>query len=145
MRWRTGVAFGVVLAALVAGDARAQGCSRTDFEAVVDQASATLRDLVQRNTAEFQGKLRALKAKRGWTHDQFMSEGARFVRDDKIAEYDERSEGLLARINQGSDGGGKTPDCGMLGDLRATMATLIEVQEAKWRHMSTTIDAELAK
>lgn len=145
MRWRTGIGVGVLLALLGVGEARAQACSRSDFEAVVDQASATLRDLVQRNTADFQGKLRALKAKRGWTQDQLMSEGARFVRDDKIAEYDERSEGLLARINQGSDGGGKTPDCGMLGDLRATMATLIEVQEAKWRHMSTTIDAELAK
>jgi predicted dithiol-disulfide oxidoreductase (DUF899 family) len=143
MRWRTGIGVGVLLAALVGGEVRAQGCSRAEFEAVVDQASAKLRDLVQRNTAEFQGKLRALKAKRGWTHDQFMSEGARFVRDDRIAEYDERSETLLARIN--SDSASKTPDCTMLGDLKATMATLIEVQEAKWRHMSSTIDAELAK
>lgn len=131
--------------ALVTMPAAAQPCSRADFESVVDQASGLLRDLVQRNTAEFQGKLRALRQKRGWSQEQFVKEGARFVQDEKIAEFDEQSARLLAKINQGGDSGGKTPDCAVLGELRATMKSLVEVQEAKWRHMNDEIDAEMAK
>jgi hypothetical protein len=122
--------------------ARAQPCARADFEAVVDQASATLVEVTQQKTPQFQGKLRALKDKRGWSNEQLMKDGAPFVRDDTIAGFDEKSEQLLIKINsQASDGA----DCRALADLKAAMAALVETQTAKWSYMFDKIDKELAK
>jgi hypothetical protein len=121
-------------------------CSRAAFEAVVAQAADKLRTLTQQHSPVFQGKLRALKDKRGWSHEQFMAEGARFVQDDKIADYEEKSSQLLDRINNASGGSGAAAaDCQRLGDLRATMTSLVDIQTAKWTYMNATIDAELAK
>ncbi|MEQ1648284.1 MAG: hypothetical protein ABL898_06835 [Hyphomicrobiaceae bacterium] len=126
-------------------EARADTCQRTDFEAVVDGAAETLRSLTQQHSPVFQGKLRQLREKRGWTHEQFLAEGAKFVRDEKIAEYDDKSEQLLARINSAGDGGGKTPDCALLATLKGNMTALVETQNAKWTHMFSKLDAELVK
>jgi hypothetical protein len=142
----------LVIAALCIGSslalqpkpARAETCQRTDFEAVVDGAAETLRSLTQQHSPIFQGKLRQLREKRGWGHEQFLAEGAKFVRDEKITEYDDKSEQLLARINSAGDGGGKTPDCALLATLKANMAALVETQNAKWSHMFGKLDAELS-
>jgi hypothetical protein len=117
-------------------------CTIADFEAVVDQASSTLVDLAQKNTPDFQSRLRALKDKRGWTHEQFVTAGAPFVQDATIQAYDDRSQALLMRINAGT---GEAADCTVLADLRAALATLIETQAAKWTYMFDKIDRELAK
>ena len=122
-------------------------CSRTEFEAVVDDAGALLRALTQKNSPSFQAKLRELKDKRGWTHVQFLAEGARFVRDDKISAFEDQSSNLLAKINGAGDGAAntKTPDCSRLAGLKADMATLVAIQSDKWTYMFGNIDAELAK
>lgn len=120
-------------------------CEKADFEAVVDGAAQTLRVIQQKQTPAFQAKLRALKEKRGWSHEQFLSEAARFVKDDRIAEFDEKSERLLLEINSTGDGGGKTPDCAVLAKLKAAMAALVETQNAKWAYMFQQVDAALAK
>jgi hypothetical protein len=122
-------------------------CVRTDFEAVVARAGDTLRALTQQNSPNFQGKLRALKDKRGWSHDQFLAEGTRFVRDEKIAEFEEKSGQLLARINDigGSNSGQAGTDCAKLAELKSHMTSLVDIQTAKWAYMFTNIDAELAK
>ena len=126
----------------LANPAAAQACARADFEAVVDQASSTLVELTQTNTPSFQDRLRQLKTKRGWTNEQLVREGAPFVRDDVVRAFDERSEGLLMKINSQ---GGTGADCGVLTDLRATLAELIQTQTRKWAHMFEKIDQELAK
>ena len=140
VRMRAVVACVLLLAATVA--AEAQTCARVDFEAVVDQASATLVQVAQRNAPAFQAKLRALKDKRGWTNDQLMKDGATFVRDETIAGYDERSEQLLIKINTQ---GGASADCAVLNELRAAMTALVETQTAKWTYMVDKIDKELAR
>src|SRR5215813_13255528 len=76
-------------------------CSRADFEAVVDEAAAALTTLNHENTPQFQARLRQLKDKRGWSHEQFLVEAAPFVRDDAIASFDQKSEDFLARITHG--------------------------------------------
>jgi hypothetical protein len=124
------------------GLASAQTCARADFEAVVDQASATLVQVTQKNAPAFQAKLRALKDKRGWSNDQLIKDGAAFVRDETIAGYDERSEQLLIKINSQ---GGESADCKVLDGLRAAMAALVETQTAKWAYMVDKIDKELAR
>jgi hypothetical protein len=98
--------------------------------------------MTQANTPSFQAKLRALKDKRGWTQDQLMREGQPFVRDERIAAYDERSEQLLIKINtQGGDGS----NCKALATLREDMRTLVETQTAKWTYMLEKIEKELAR
>lgn len=122
-------------------------CAKADFEAVVDDAAGALRDLNLQNKPAFQEKLRQLKDKRGWSHDAFLKEAAPFVRDDKIAVYDQNSERLLADIStlgqEGADA--PTPDCALLTDLKTRMQTLVDTQTAKWKYMFSKLDAALAQ
>jgi len=143
----------LVLAALLAAFSGARAawaqaqCSKADFEAVVDEAAGALRGLAQQNTPQFQAKLRQLKTKRAWSDDQFLKEAEPLVRDEKIAGFDEKSEELLARITGAGQAGvsGGVPDCTLLVGLRASMATLVEAQMAKWAYMFDKIDKELRK
>ncbi|PPD30773.1 MAG: hypothetical protein CTY20_01870 [Hyphomicrobium sp.] len=122
-------------------------CSKSDFEAVVDEAAASLRDLNQKNKPDFQERLKSLKDKRGWTHDQFMSEGAPLVKDETIAGFEVKSSELLEQISTlGQDGAAaKTLDCGLLIELKARMKLLVEIQGQKWTYMFRKLDAELVK
>jgi hypothetical protein len=135
-------AFGILLL-LSCSVAKADACARGEFEAVVDQASETLVQLNQKNTPMFQAKLRSLKDKRGWSHDQFIKEGAPFVRDATIAGLDDTSQQLLVTIN--AQGNADGADCKVLGELRAAMTRLVETQNSKWAYMFDKLDKELAK
>jgi hypothetical protein len=130
-----------------AAAAPGQVCAKAEFEAVVDDAAGALRDLNMQNKPAFQEKLRQLKDRRGWTHDAFLKEAAPYVRDDKIAVYDQESEHLLADISTlGQEGAeAPTPDCALLGDLKARMKTLVETQTAKWTYMFQKLEAALAQ
>ncbi len=141
------IGVAVWLLALPVPAAAQETCARTDFEAAVDEAGAKLRDMTQTNTPQFQGQLRQLKEKRGWSQDQFLKEAAPFVRDERIAALDEQSESLLIRINSlGQEGGSAAaPDCKLLGEVRATMTGLVRAQEAKWAYMFQKIGLELSK
>ena len=124
-----------------------QQCTKDEFEDVVDEAAAALRDLNAKNKPAFQEKLRKLKDKRGWSHDQFMTEAAPYVRDDKIAVFDQESEQLLNDISSlGQEGAdAKTPDCALLHELRARMKVLVDTQTAKWTYMFEKLNAALAQ
>jgi hypothetical protein len=135
------------LVAPAPSDGAGHVCGKADFEAVVDDAAGALRDLNMQNKPAFQEKLRQLKDKRGWSHDAFLKEAAPFVRDDKIAVYDQDSERLLTDISTlGQEGAeAPTPDCALLGDLKARMQTLVDTQTAKWTYMFQKLDAALAQ
>lgn len=122
-------------------------CAKADFEAAVDESAAALRDLNQKNKPTFQERLRQLKDKRGWTHDQFLKEGAGYIKDEQIDTYDKTSNDLLAKISSMGDEGSaaKTPDCALLGELRGHMKTFVDTQTAKWSYMFGKIDGELGK
>lgn len=138
-----------VLAALTASGlpAHAQSCTKGEFESVVDEAARALSALNQQNTPSFQARLRQLKDKRGWSHDQFMSEAAPLVRDETIAGFDQKSEELLGRITSGGQSGasGGEPNCALLAELRSQMQALVETQKAKWSYMFGKIEGELKK
>lgn len=127
--------------------AAAQTCGKAEFEAVVDDAATALRTLHHQNTPLFQGKLRQLKDKRGWSHDAFMTEAAPLVRDETIAGFDQKSEELLSQITQGGQTGaaGAAPDCALLARLKTQMGALVETQKAKWAYMFGRLEQELAK
>ncbi len=130
---------------LVGHPAQAQTCTRADFEAVVDDAAGALRELNQTNKPTFQDKLRQLKDKRAWSHEQFLKEAAPYVQDDAIGDFDRRSADLLNRItSMGQEGStAKAPDCALLFELRGHMKSLVDVQQAKWTYMFGKIDKEL--
>jgi hypothetical protein len=138
---------GIVGIAAFASPTLGQSCSKADFEVVVDEAAGALRTLNHQNTPGFQTKLRQLKDKRGWSHDQFMTEAAPLVRDDTIAGFDRKSEDLLTRITSGGQSGasGSAPDCALLAELRRQMASLVETQKAKWAYMFDKLEQELKK
>ena len=145
----TGLATLLLLATGAATQALAQAaqCSKGDFEAVVDEAAASLRDLTRQHTPQFQAKLRLLKDKRAWSNDQFMKEAEPFVRDDAIAGFDQKSEEFLARITRGgqSQQASATPDCALLAELRGAMRALVDTQRSKWSYMFDKLDKELAR
>lgn len=124
-----------------------QTCQKADFEQVVEDSAAALRDLNAKNKPAFQEKLKQLKDKRGWSHEQFMTEAAPFVRDDKTAEFDQQTDDLLSAIStMGEEGASsKTPDCAVLLELRARLKVLVDTQNAKWSYMSQKLDTELWK
>lgn len=148
MRGRSGV-IGVLAVLAAAGSVQAQApaCAKADFEAVVDRAAAELRTLNQKHSPAFQEKLRALKKKRGWSDDQFMTEAAPFVKDDAIDVYNRKSSEQLAKITaMGQEGAeAKTPDCALMAELNIHMQTLVTTQIEKWKYMFGKLDAELAK
>lgn len=149
---RSGLCAVAALLLAVVGAARPASpqtptCAKTDFEAVVNEAGAALRDLNQQNTPLFQAKLRQLKDKRSWTNDQFLKEAEPLVRDEAIAGFDRTSEELVARITGAgqSEPAPTAPDCTLLTGLRADLKALVVTQQAKWAHMFGKIEAELAK
>lgn len=137
----------IAVAAAAEAVAQRQTCQRADFEAVVDEAASALRDLNQTNRPAFQDKLRLLREKKGWSHDQFLKEAAPYVQDDRISAFDVRSNELIARITaMGQEGStAKAPDCAMLGELHGHMKSLIDVQRDKWSYMFGKIDGELLR
>lgn len=144
---RAALACLTVLMGAGAAVAQQPACSRPEFEAVVETAATTLRDLSAKNKPGFQDKLRTLKDKRGWSNDQFMQEAAIYVQDDKIADLDRRSGDLLTRINTMGEAGAsaKAPDCKLLADLRATMKSLVDAQTEKWAYMFAKIEKALGQ
>lgn len=129
---------------LVSTGAFAAFCTRDDFANVVEQAGDTLRTLNAENTPNFQTKLRTLKDRRKWNHDQFMKEAAPFVQDDQIRAFDEQTATLLNKIQGlGEGGGGREPDCALLEILRQHMRALVETTQSKWAYMNGKIDKAL--
>ena len=120
-------------------------CTKADFEAAVDHAAAALRGLNKKNKPVFQENLRKLKEKRGWGHDAFLKEAVPFVRDDRIAVFDQHSERLLSDISTMGQAGAqaKPPDCKRLLELKARMNVLVETQASKWTYMFEKLDAAL--
>jgi len=148
---RTAAALVLAVAAFSGAVVRAEDepatCSKEDFEAVVETAAGSLRDLNSKNRPAFQEKLRELMVKRKWSHDEFIEKAKPFVQDDKTAVYDQQTDELLSAIgSMGQEGASAaTPDCALLLELRARMKVLVDTQTAKWAYMFDKLSAELAK
>ncbi|MEZ5849530.1 MAG: hypothetical protein R3D68_02605 [Hyphomicrobiaceae bacterium] len=138
---------GIAALACVAAPALADTCVRADFEAAVNSAAKTLRGLSRKNTPDFQGRLKTLKEKRGWTHDQFLKEAAPLVQDERTMDFDRRSNAVLEEIQRlGAEGANaEKPDCAALAQLQRHMAALVSIQTGKWDYMFSRVDAELRK
>ena len=103
--------------------------------------------MTNRNTPDFQDRLRALRDKRGWSTEEFVKAAAPLVADERITEFDQKSAEYLMKINNlGGEGAGSAkPDCELLATLRSNMSELVETQTQKWAYMFGKLDAEIAK
>ena len=130
-----------------ASGALPQSCTKVQFESVVDEAGEALRNLNQEKRPDFEDRLRQLKDKRGWTHDEFLKAAAPFVKDETIEVFDAKTNALLEKFSATGDIGAtaKSPDCATLIELRAQMQTLVETQNARWSYMFGKLDTELQK
>lgn len=136
--------------ALLAGPASAQrdpGCTREAFESAVGQSAAALRDLTGQNRPLFQSRLRALKDKRGWGHDEFLREAAPIVQDQRTEAFDKESSTLLETIQRmGAEGSAApTPDCAALAKLKDAMQALVDAQRGKWAYLIEKVERELGQ
>jgi hypothetical protein len=144
------VGLSVAMGAACCASARAEetplGCAKEDFEQVVEEAAGSLRDLNAKNRPLFQEKLRLLKDKRHWSHDEFMQKAKPFVQDDKTVNYDQTTDELLSAIASMGQAGAAAdhPDCARMVELRQRMKLLVDTQTAKWVYMFQKLDAELA-
>ncbi|HML30495.1 MAG TPA: hypothetical protein PKE16_16990 [Hyphomicrobium sp.] len=122
------------------------GCVKEDFELVVEEAAGSLRDLNAKNRPLFQEKLRQLKDKRHWSHDEFIEKAKPFVKDEKTEVYDKTTNELLSAIAaMGQQSAEATePDCSRMQELRARMKLLVDTQSAKWTYMFQKLDTKLA-
>lgn len=122
-------------------------CTKSDFETVVDQSAAALRDLNSQNRPRFQEKLRALRTKMAWTEEQFLQGAVPYVKDNAIDDFDRMTNELLNKIvSMGGEGSASaTPDCGLYQQLRGHMDQLVNTQNAKWAYMFQKIDAALGE
>ncbi len=136
-----------LLGCAATGPLYAQDCPKAEFEAVVEAAAAALRELNQKNKPLYQARLRELREKRNWTQDQFFREAAPLVQDEKIAEFDQRSQAFLERMQSMGAAvpasGGQT--CKALAEVRGYMNSLVEVQTAKWTYMFERLDEQLKR
>lgn len=141
------LAAGLAARPVLAQEPAPATCTKSEFETVVDEAAAALRDLNARNKPTFQDKLRQLKDKRGWSQDQFLKEAAPYVKDEQVDIFDKKSNELLTTIStMGQEGStAKTPDCAMLSELHAHMNILVETQTTKWTYMFGKLDEALGK
>lgn len=137
----------LVLSLVAPAAGQEAGCTREAFESVVGQSAAALRDLTSKNRPLFQARLRELKEKRGWAHDQFLKQAAPIVQDEQTDAYDKQSSSLLADIERmGAEGSAApTPDCAALTRLRDRMEALVEAQRQKWAYLISKVDRELAR
>jgi hypothetical protein len=144
--WR-GLALAVAGVLCCAPVAAQTTCQKSEFEAVVEESATVLRDLNAKNKPTFQEKLKQLKDKRGWTHEQFMTEAAPLVRDEKIEEFDQQTDELVTAMStMGQEGAAaQTPDCALLLELRARLKALVDTQNAKWAYMFEKLETELWK
>lgn len=144
---RRGALAAIVLSAVMGlpGTAMAGSCSKDDFAAVVDEASAVLRKLNDDNTPRFQAGLRQLKEKKGWSDADFIANARPFVQDDTIQTYDEGAAQLLVQINTlGDTSGAAVPDCAVLTKLKESMSRLVVGMEGKWTYMFKKLQDALA-
>ena len=150
---RSGAACALLALALLlplhAAPAAAQdpACTREAFEQAVGQSAEALRDLTGQNRPVFQTRLRQLKDKRGWDHNQFLREAAPIVQDARTDEYDRESTTLLDEISRmGAEGSAApTPDCTALVRLKGNMQALVDAQRGKWAYLIEKVERELGR
>ena len=142
-KWQQHLALAVCAALLAMSPARAATCPPDQFAAAVDQSGASLRSFNGEAQPKLNERIKALKAKKGWPDEGYEEKAYDYLQDQRIAEFDTRSNDLLSKIDmlgqQGEKGGAECPS---LDELKAAGGELLGVMKAKSAYMIERIDAE---
>ena len=131
----------LVIAASV--PAVAQTCTQDQFRKVVDDAGSSLRRLHAESQPAIEAGMRRLKAKYGWTDDNYEEKANTLLNDAKTESYDVKASELLSKLDQLAEGKpGSAIDCSRLGELEATALELQATVRVKTRHMLALIEAQ---
>ncbi len=139
--------------------ASAQDCERKAFTGLVEKARAELTALNMRNKQVFQAKLQGLKDNKGWSDREFLEQAIPFVRDEKIAAFDDETKALLARIPElsvrpsrsvaslagalPSTNAASEKRCAAIKRLQGILGKIVESTHAKWAYMIGKLDAAI--
>lgn len=155
MRWFAGAAVAILFPMVAHAAEIPAKCDQAAFAAVVSEAGAQLTAMNDANKTRFQNRLQSLKSRENWSDADFVVKATPFVKDERIAAFDEGSKALLAKVPQL---GGATPvlasagalpgvdnqeakRCAMLGELRGLMTQVIDNTRAKWAYMLGKVEA----
>ena len=134
----------LVLASAVPLDARAAACSKDDFAAAVDAAGASLRQFNAEANPRLQGKLKSLKAKKGWPGEDYEARGFDYLQDARMAALDTQANELLSEVDAlGRAEAAASGDCAKLTKLKSTGEQLLAVMKTKSDYTLAKIDGEL--
>lgn len=136
--------FGFISLSLCGG-AKAETCGQAAFSAAVAESSATLHAMNERNKKALHQKLETLKARGGWSGDDFKSRAATLVKDDQTSGMDDRNKVILAEVSKLGEGETLSDQskCAMLDRLKALLAEVVQNTDHKWRHIHQKTDASI--
>jgi hypothetical protein len=137
-----------LLAALLAlaqsGATAAQTCAPESFGAAVDAAGVELRKFNAEAQPKLKDKLKALRDKKGWRESNYEEKGLDYLRDERIAALDVKSNELYTKIDTlGRPDPGAPVDCAGLAELEAAGAEMLAVFKTKSIYLSDKIDREI--
>jgi hypothetical protein len=129
-------------AAMAQATAAAQECTADSIRAAVEQAGRALNRIHQEMQPRLEAGFRKLKAKRGWSDDEYVDRANDFLVDDRTEAYDAKASELLARLDRlGETTPGEQPDCSRVPELEATALELAAAVRGKLRYMLSRLDA----
>jgi hypothetical protein len=128
---------------VLAATAPALACTNDEIAKAVDAVGASLRAVNAENAPRLQGKLRQLKAKRGWSDVEFEERSIEVMHDARVEALDRQANDILSRIDQLGDTTQEKPDCDKLAGIRAASIELVATMRAKSAHTIGRIDALL--
>jgi hypothetical protein len=142
----TRVLSGLALLLAISGKASAAPCTAQDFAAAIDQSGASLRAFNRDAQPKLQDRMHryaeAKKLPTAGADDAALDA----IQDAKLASLDEKSGGLLLRIDSlGRMDQSATPDCAALDELKGLSRDLLAVMKEKSDYMLTRFDAKIAE
>ena len=123
----------------------AETCAAEQFSREVDRAGEALRGFNSEMAPKLQSRIRELKSAKGWKESDFQNLAQQYLFDDRIAEYDNKANKLLDRLDElGSTGELGGADCAKLKELKTTGIELLDVMREKSAYTLAKIDKEIA-
>ena len=141
-RYLDALLLAVAVLIVVPAAARAEACTHETIRGVVDEAARALRRIHQEMQPRLDTGFRKLKARRGWSDEEYVDRANDFLADDRTEAFDAKASELLARLDRlGETAPGQPADCSRVPELEATALELAAAVRGKLRYMLARLDA----
>ncbi len=128
----------LVLSAVCQAAFAQQGpCDSAAFREAIASASASIKQLHEKNGKIFQENLQKLRALNNCQEAEYVANATPLVRDETTATLDAANQALLAKV-QSLDAAGANTEvgrCGMLSEVKLAMQKVVANTVSKWEHM----------